>query len=389
MAKFAKSKCAGIFAEASKGIISATEQQAIFDEIDRRKTEGRIDQVAKQVTGKVLDQKEYESLQTKRTELGNIQAQRKIEGRIDNMASKGLPLHKAFEADSIGMSGHPGVGERDNAESRRQSVQHVETSRIAAQLQKEGLTKYMTSGAFDKAIMEQRWKQNTTDPQAREGMATPNFDKLKPEQQKATERVAQLLNEQVEHMRQVTNARVAMIAKREGYGGAQSHDMQKIRNAANPKAINLLNRTSVASKNAYQRDLARMIDMDATRSQLVKMGRLGILEDLHPQKFLDSLWNIFALDVRKGEKGPSYGGNIAAEAEKARILQFKGPSEQAEYSQKYGKGTMWESHLAQLRQLAHTQAALEFFQEAVVVTHSAIKPRCDANASAAANLLTG
>jgi len=362
MGKFANTKCAMKVSAAAQGVIDQGDLKQIFDNIDANKNNASIQQLTRQTVGSFVDQKSYEAFNAKRTAIRNLQAQHRMSSTIHDWTGKGLSLSKALEAYSLGTSGHPGIGTRNAAEPRRQSLQHIESAKIASQLRREGLTRYAASGRYDGAIREARWLQNTK-PTDRAKLNPTELPKLKPEEQKAVTRVAELMNNQMDYMRELASLKGALIAKREGYSGAQFHDTYKIRNASAPGKFRLIDKTSDADRTAYTSDLAKWIDMEGTRNNLVKLGRLGSLEKLDPQKFLDSLWDVFATGVRKEPRTPgvSYTGNIATEAEKARILEFKSPAAQTAYDQKYGHGSAWEGHLQQIHNMAHTISSLEFF----------------------------
>jgi hypothetical protein len=371
---FASTKCATNLAAAAKGIISDSDLQNLFKSIDARKTEGQADAIAKEATQRFVDQKQYQAFNEKRTAIFNTRAYKgRMEPTVQRWIKSGMAPHKALEAYTLGSSGDPGIGTRDNPATQRDHLQQRQKNVILATLKKEKLDSYVLdkNQAFDQPIREAWQMANTTDPRDKAALPMTEFRKLKPDQQTAVTRTAQLLDGQLGELRNMAAQEGTFIAKRDGYMGEQSHDRMKIRNASRAGKLTLTDRATEADRAAYVRDISRWMDYDGTRSNLVRTGRMGIFEDLDRDKFNNSLWDVFATGIRKDPHGgglTGFGGNISAEAEKARILEFKDAASATAYNKKYGSGSLWQSHMDQVDHMAHT-----------IITSRYLGPSAEAN----------
>jgi hypothetical protein len=313
---FANTKCAIKVAAASQGVIDPNELKQIFDNIDQHKDELSAAEISKQAVGKFLDQKQYQALSEKRTAIFNAISSKKIKSGLKNWEGKGLSPAKALEAYPLGTSGHAGVGTRNAAEPRRQSMIFKAVGALTTFHQAERLTSYIKNiKPFNRAIAEARWFHDLS-PETQKTAKTPAMDKLSTDQRGDVMKIGKFWNAQRDGMRNIINLRGGMIGKLEGRGGAQIHNAAKIRNAANPKKWNFFNKTTEADHAAYVKDLVRLMDAGATRSALVKAGRMGVLENFDPQDFANRVADIFQGAERKPLKDSS--GNAVSRAQPSR-----------------------------------------------------------------------
>jgi hypothetical protein len=360
---FSESKCGIQLSQAAAGILSKTELNQLFGQIDHQRLQTQASKAVSNVAGKFLDQHAYQASLDRRTAIFNKMRQTEMTSRLREWIKQGVPAGKAEAGMVAGDSGRSGLGFQDNPADRRDKMQRREQILIHSQLKKEKLEKYAMAPGYDAAVDEAQERQNTTDPQAKSQLPMTEYGKLKPHEQKAVERIAELYNQQLDRLRGNASNVGALISKREGYMGEQTHEKGRIRNADRAGKNFIHDMPTEEARRAWSKDMDGWLDMDKTRASLVKQGRLGVLEDLDPAKFKDRLWDIFAGGPRRGgspegakEAGAKMGsgGNLLAEAEKARVLEFKDAKSFSAYRAKYGKGSKWISHLGQIDNMAHT-----------------------------------
>jgi hypothetical protein len=383
MPTFATTKCAAKLTAASTGIIDKNQLKALFDEVDARRADQSTAEVAAKAAKTFTDQKAYEAFNAKRTALWNAKKKVELKNRAQSLMSasrqsgtaheslfklmgkdaKHLSPSKALEAIPTGAT-ESGIGTGDNANAYRTTLQATEKAWLRDSLKREKIGKYATSGVYDRAIDEAQERLNTTDPVAAKNLPMSEFKKLNPEDQKGVSRVAELYNESLDRMRERIAAEGGHVPKREGYMGEQTHTREKIRSASTPGKFRLAASATTKDEDAYVGDLTKWIDARGTARNLVRTGRLSESESIDPEKFSKSLWEIFTGSIRKDPHGDGLtgqSGNIAAEAEKARILEFKDAASFSAYREKYGAGSKWESMNQQIDHMQHTATTLHFF----------------------------
>ena len=378
---FSTTKCAIELSHAANGVIPKEQLDALFQKVDARKAEQSIKDVAQAAAKGFEDKAAYQAFSAKRTEIWNVKKRGELSNRVKtNMQpsrvkgsahsvlmkiagkdAEHLSPAKALEAIPAG-STEAGIPTRDNADAYRKTLQESVKGWLRGNIKSAKLTGYL-KGHFDGAINEAMEFQNTTDLEARAKLPMADFKNLSAPDQAAITKLAGFYVQALDRCTEHVAAEGGYIPKREGYVGEQTHDRQKIRNASTPGRVRISSTTTVKDQRAYTKDLVQMLSADGTAKNLQKLGRLPDDKAIDPSEFSRSIWEVMTTGIRKDTDGSLTGqaGNIAAEAEKARILEFKDAQAFTAYAKKYGIGVKHEAINAQIDRLMHTAATLHFF----------------------------
>ena len=265
----------------------------------------------------------------KRNAALNINARLKAAAFVNQFRGKGLDF-EGFAALLVG-SERVRSGARISIDAEYKGFRGEWVGGMIADVEKLGLMREFTSGAFDKDIYDALWRM---------GQKNADMTGLSPEAVK----LANVINKYQTDARNTRNRFGAWIRDLQGYITRQSHDMFKIR--------------EVADKD--------WIDFVLPRLDLDKMTRLGLISADDPVRSLRAIYDDFAAGVHmKAQAGEAdiaalgRGANLARRESVSRSLYFKDGLAAYEYNDRFGSGRLAESVLAGLDASARSAALLK------------------------------
>lgn len=265
----------------------------------------------------------------KRNAALNINARLKAASFVNQFRAKGLDF-EGFAALLVG-SERVRTGARISIDSEAKAFRGEWVGGMIADVEKLGLMREFTSGAFDKDIYDALWRM---------GQKNADMAGLSPEAVK----LAEVVNKYQTDARNTRNRFGAWIRDLQGYITRQSHDMFKIR--------------EVADKD--------WIDFVLPRLDIQKMTRLGLISADDPVSSLRAIYDDFAAGVHmKAQAGEAdtvalgRGANLAKRESVSRSLYFKDGVAAYEYNTRFGSGRLAESVLQGLDGAARSAALLK------------------------------
>lgn len=265
----------------------------------------------------------------KRNAALNLNARLKAASFVNQFRAKGLDF-EGFAALLVG-SERVRTGARISIDSEAKAFRGEWVGGMIADVEKLGLMREFTSGAFDKDIYDALWRM---------GQKNADMAGLSPEAVK----MAEVINKYQTDARNTRNRFGAWIRDLQGYITRQSHDMFKIR--------------EVADKD--------WIDFVLPRLDIQKMTRLGLISADDPVSSLRAIYDDFAAGVHmKAQAGEAdtvalgRGANLAKRESVSRSLYFKDGVAAYEYNTRFGSGRLAESVLQGLDGAARSAALLK------------------------------
>jgi len=265
----------------------------------------------------------------KRNAALNINARLKAAAFVNQFRGKGLDF-EGFAALLVG-SERVRSGARISIDAEYKGFRGEWVGGMIADVEKLGLMREFTSGAFDKDIYDALWRM---------GQKNADMAGLPPEAVKLAGVVAKYQTD----ARNTRNRFGAWIRDLQGYITRQSHDMFKIR--------------EVSDKD--------WIDFVLPRLDLDKMTRLGLISADDPVRSLRAIYDDFAAGVHmKAQAGEAdiaalgRGANLARRESVSRSLYFKDGLAAYEYNDRFGSGRLAESVLSGLDASARSAALLK------------------------------
>lgn len=326
------SECLAAIDAANQGRLDDEEVELIVEQIQRAR-EGRekldgLDREMFDAAEQLASDAELAARLEKRNRLINIVKDAELTRLAREAERTAGDPSLGLEAAMVGVSA-PFFGGRASVDAKTNGILRQYLGGMVADLRREGLLPVFNSGQLSREIAREKWDLTLKQPT---GMATTS---------KQAKAIARIIDKYQRAAIERENRAGAYIRYRSGYVTRQMHDVAKMRRQG---------------LDAWRKEVAPRIDW--TLMRVAEKDRPAFLKEVYDNLVTGARMEIDESEIDFAFKGP---GNLAKKESASRVILFKSADDWFDYNEKFGRASLNEGILNDLRRSAQATALMDTF----------------------------